>query len=167
VSSVNKFEDLIFLLSREPHRSGRFPEKMELTVHSGAVTTEHSLDIDSVSSGHGWICAEHRSFANGGPHVLILRIPFINYTWCLQYRGCNIVSRIGAAITFHNCEPIPLDGSFCIHKASVSVFGNQNIIEIVLDKLDSGCELYFHCGQRFPGKTFTVTTYPLRTDKIG
>lgn len=140
---------------------------MELAVHSDAVTTEHPLDNDNMTQGSGWIGYEHRSLGKGGPHVLILRMPFINYTWCLQCQGCNIVSRIGAAITFYNCEPEPLGTAFHIQKASVSASGDQNIIEIVFDQLSRGTELYFHCGMRFPGKTFTVTTYPLQTDKIG
>lgn len=136
-------------------------------VPDDAETFIHSLDEDRQIWPDGLIGHLHKTMMRGGPFVYIVEMPNLPCTWSLTFRDENIISSTGTDITIHKCVYGSPDRRG-VRSAIITPILDRDLvrIEVILEKMERGRELYVHVRNRFPGKTCKVTTYSLKTAKV-
>lgn len=123
---------------------------------------DHDLGIDRQGWPDGLIGIGHKNMMKGGPFVYIIEMPIVEHKWSLTFRGVDVVASDGGAITVDAITP-KAEGRRQVRSAKIIVMEDQKIVrvEVVLERMERGRELYLHNWVKMPGQTARVTTYPL------
>ncbi len=147
---------------------------------------DHDMGIDRRPYDNGFIGHLHKTMVRrctelGGLYVYIVEMPLVErHRWGLVYRSIELITGQDGAITIPNCGPrgggqeqqttrnlIPL---YRVQSSKITVLVELGIIrvELILDRMVRGREIYLHSDILIPGRFARVITFPVAPkEKVG